>query len=331
MGMLVEGRWRDDEGVSAMQNKKGAFVRADSRFREWVRADGSTPFPPESGRYALLVAHNCPWAHRTLICRNLKGLQGAIAVQVAETRRDAEGWWFPQGFAGLQPRDGRLHLHRLYAAADPAYTGRVTVPVLWDLAAGRIVNNESSEIIRMLNGEFPAHGAEGPHLYPPHLRVEIDAVNERVYADVNNGVYRCGFAGSQQAYEEAVARLFDTLDELEARLDRRRYLAGDDLTEADVRLFPTLVRFDPVYYGHFKCNLRRIADYANLSGYLRDLYQMPAFRETVRVEAYKQGYYGNSPRLNPSGIIPKGPLLDWDAAHDRATRPYPAQGGGVAK
>ena len=216
----------------------------------------------------------------------------------------------------------RVYLHAFYAASDPHYNGRVTTPTVWDRTARTVVNNESSEILRMLNTEFAAHGASGPDLYPEALRGEIDRVNEAVYRHINNGVYRCGFAQSQEAYEEAFRGMFETWDMLEALLERHRYLVGNGLTEADVRLFPTLVRFDPVYYSHFKCNLRRIADYPNLSNYLRDLYQMPQFGSTVNIEQYKRGYYGNSPRLNPSGIIPLGPELLLDDPHDRATRAY---------
>ena len=215
-----------------------------------------------------------------------------------------------------------MYLHAFFAASDPHYSGRVTTPTVWDRKARTVVNNESSEILRMLNTEFNAHGAAGPDLYPEALRQEIDEVNEAVYHHINNGVYRCGFAHSQEAYEEAFGGMFKTWDMLEARLGWHRYLVGGTLTEADVRLFPTLVRFDPVYYSHFKCNLRRIADYPNLSNYLRDLYQMPQFGSTVNIKQYKRGYYGNSPRLNPSGIIPVGPELHLDDSHDRATRAY---------
>lgn len=227
------------------------------------------------------------------------------------------------GMDGVEAEQGKVYLHQFYAAADPAYSGRVTTPTLWDRQARTVVNNESSEILRMLNSAFA--GAPGPDLYPQALRGEIDRVNEVVYRHINNGVYRCGFARSQDAYEQAFRGLFDALDQMEARLDRHRYLVGNTLTEADLRLFPTLVRFDAVYYSHFKCNLRRIADYPNLSGYLRDLVQIPAFGSTVDIAQYKRGYYGNSPSLNPSGIIPLGPELHYDAPHDRATRSYGVQ------
>ncbi len=322
MGMLIEGKWTKDDAASAMQNKKGEFVRSESLLRSFVTADGSSGYPAEAGRYHLFLAHNCPWAHRTLICRNLKGLDGTIGASIADPRRDGEGWWYGEGLDDFQPSGGRLHLHRFYAAANGGYSGRVTTPVLWDRETRSIVSNESAEIIRMLNDAFNAWGDTSLDLYPEELREEIDAVNDLVYRNVNNGVYRCGFARGQQAYEEAFTAIFQTLDALEARLERHRYLAGGRLTEADIRLFPTLVRFDPVYYSHFKCNLRRIADYPNLSNYLRDLYRIPAFGGTVHVDIYKQGYYGNSPRLNPSGIVPLGPELHYQAPHDRAGRTY---------
>ena len=322
MGMLIEGRWTEEEGPSALRNKKGEYLRAESVFRDSITADGSSGFPAAAGRYHLLLAHGCPWAHRTHICRDLMGLQEVVGVSFAEARRSAEGWWYREGLDDFQPENGALPLHRFYSASDPAGTSRVTTPTLWDRERRRVVNNESSEIIRMLGREFGAFSDSALDLYPEPLRPEIDAVNAIVYRDINNGVYRCGFAGSQQAYGDAFAALFKALDEMEARLERHRYLAGPTLTEADLRIFPTLVRFDPVYYSHFKCNLRRIADYPNLSNYLRDLYQIPAFGRTVNVGLYKQGYYGNSERLNPSGIIPIGPELHYDAPHDRATRGY---------
>lgn len=246
--------------------------------------------------------------------------------------RDEGGWAYDEGMDGVggaknsggaeSGQTNKVYLHEFYAASIPNYSGRVTTPTLWDRQARSVVNNESSEILRMFNTEFNAHGASGPDLYPEGLRGEIDQVNEAVYHHINNGVYRCGFARSQEAYEEAFRGMFETWDMLEARLERHRYLVGNHITEADLRLFPTLVRFDAVYYSHFKCNLRRIADYPNLSSYLRDLFQMPQFGGTVNIEQYKRGYYGNSPRLNPSGIIPLGPELLMDAPHDRATRSY---------
>lgn len=245
-----------------------------------------------------------------------------IGVSFALYPRGEEGWAYAEGLDSLQPENGALPLHRFYSAANPDYTGRVTTPTLWDRERRTVVNNESSEIIRMLNDQFSGLGASGPDLYPEGLRAEIDQVNEEVYHHINNGVYRCGFARSQEAYEEAFRGMFQTLDSLEERLERQRYLVGNTITEADLRLFPTLVRFDAVYYSHFKCNLRRIVDYPNLWGYLRDLYQTPGFGETVQIDFYKRGYYGNSPRLNPSGIVPVGPELHFDSPHDRAIRSY---------
>ncbi len=240
--------------------------------------------------------------------------------------RDAGGWSYDEGMDGVGGEENgqtnKVYLHEFYTVSQPHYSGRVTTPTLWDRQARTVVNNESSEILRMFNTQFNADGAGGPDLFPEGLREEIDRVNEAVYHHINNGVCRCGFARSQEAYEEAFRGMFETWDKLEARLKHHRYLVGKDITEADVRLFPTLVRFDAVYYSHFKCNLRRIADYPNLSNYLRDLFQMPQFGSTVNIEQYKRGYYGNSPRLNPSGIIPLGPELLLDAPHDRATRSY---------
>ena len=323
MGILVNGQWQAEGDVtSVLQNDKGEFVRAESVLRARISRAAGAEFPPEAGRYDLFLSHNCPWAHRTYICLNLKKLREVVSISFANPTRNAEGWWFREGVDDIQPQDGMLPLHRFYSLSDPGYTGRVTTPTLWDRKSRKVINNESAEILRMLNSEFGALGSAEIDLYPEALRGEIDAINELVYDHINNGVYRCGFARSQEAYEEAFGAMFRTLDEVEARLDRHRYLAGDQLTEADVRLFPTLVRFDPVYYSHFKCNLRRIVDYPNLSNYLRDLYQHPEFGDTVQVAIYKKGYYGNSPSLNPSGIIPVGPELSYDAPHNRATRAY---------
>ena len=322
MGMLVEGKWCEDDAASALRNDKGEYIRAESRCRDWISSGEGSDFPAESGRYHLFLAHSCPWAHRTHITLKLLRLGNVVGTSFADPRRDDEGWWYKEGLDDTQLVNGKLHLHQLYTTSDAGYTGRVTTPTLWDRKTRTVINNESEEILRMLNAEFSAFSDTQLDLYPESQRADIDEVNARVYRDVNNGVYRCGFAQSQEAYEEACTALFETLDWLDLRLGRHRYLAGRQLSEADVRLFPTLVRFDPVYYGHFKCNLRRIADYANLSGYLRDLYQTPAFGETVNVPLYKQGYYGNSPSLNPRGIIPVGPELHYDTPHDRATREY---------
>ena len=320
MGMLVNGVWQTDEAVSAQQNTSGQFVRASAKVRHWISNSG--PFEPEAGRYHIFGAHNCPWSQRCLITRNLKSLGEAISVSIANMFRNEQGWWYPEGLDELQPEDGQLPLHRVFSHSDPSYTGRVTLPVLHDRKTGKMVSNESADIIRMLNGPLSRFGSGGPDLCPPELAEKIDAVNTRVYKDINNGVYRCGFAASQQAYEAAFHELFDALAEMDARLDNHRYLVGDGITEADVRLFPTLVRFDPVYYSHFKCNKRRIADFPNLSGYLRDLYQTPGFGETVHIDIYKRGYYGRSQRLNPSGIIPVGPELSYELPHDRGQRSY---------
>jgi len=295
----------------------GRFVRQQSVFRDWVRADGSTPYAPEAGRYHLYVSLACPWAHRTVIVRQLKGLQDAIGMTVVDPIRDERGWRFLPDEP--DPLNGFTFLSEAYRVSDPGFDGRVTVPVLWDTRTGRIVNNESADILRMLNAEFD--GLDGVDrsfdLYPPALRDEIDAVNARVYDNVNNGVYQAGFASTQGAYEEAFDRVFATLDWLDERLGSRRFLVGDGVTEADWRLFTTLVRFDPVYVGHFKCNLRRIADFPHLSGYLRDLYQRPGIASTVNLDHIKRHYYVTHRQINGTGIVPKGPALNWDAPHDR--------------
>nr|WP_306704047.1 glutathione S-transferase family protein [Azospirillum isscasi]MDQ2102064.1 glutathione S-transferase family protein [Azospirillum isscasi] len=311
MGLLIDGRWHDQWYDT--KNTGGAFVRPETRFRGWVRADGSTHFQPESGRYHLFVSLACPWAHRTLIVRKLKGLEDVIGVTVVDPLMREEGWTFPEP----DPVTGSTRLFEVYTKADPAYTGRVTVPVLWDRKTGTIVNNESAEIIRMLNREFDAFGDASLDLYPAELAEEIDRLNAFVYDRVNNGVYKAGFATSQEKYEQAFDALFAALDELDGRLAGRRYLLGDRPTEADWRLFTTLVRFDAVYVGHFKCNLRRIADYPNLSGYLRDLYQVPGVAETVDFGHIKRHYYASHTMINPTGVVPKGPALDLDAPHGR--------------
>lgn len=325
MGLLVEGVWQDSWYDTKATG--GRFVRKDSAFRHWVTADGSPGptgeggFPAEAGRYHLYVSLACPWAHRTLIVRALKGLEEPIGVTVVDPHMGAEGWVFGDTpGAGPDTVNGCRRLYEVYLKADPAYTGRVTVPVLWDKHRHTIVSNESAEIIRMLNGAFAGVGATGPDLCPDDLVAEIDALNARVYDRVNNGVYKAGFATAQAAYEEAVTALFAELDALDARLDRGRYLFGARLTEADIRLFTTLVRFDPVYVGHFKCNLRRIADYPNLAPYLRDLYQHPGIGPTVNLTHIKRHYYESHPTINPTGIVPVGPILDDDAPHGRAER-----------
>jgi glutathionyl-hydroquinone reductase len=320
MGRLVDGVWRDewyDTGSTG-----GRFVRQDSSFRNWVTADGSAGpggedgFAAESGRYHLYVSLACPWAHRTLIFRRLKKLEDMISVSVVSPLMLSEGWEFDD--AHPDHVNGKRRLYEVYLEADPGYTGRVTVPVLWDRKRGTIVSNESAEIIRMFNSAFDGVGADrSVDFYPRHLRDEIDGINGRVYPAVNNGVYRAGFATTQEAYEEAVTELFAVLDELDDRLSRRRYLAGERITEADWRLFTTLVRFDAVYVGHFKCNIRRIADYPALSGYLRELYQVPGVAETVDFGHIKPHYYASHRTVNPTGIVPVGPELDLEAPHGR--------------
>lgn len=316
MGLLIEGRW--SERWYDTESTGGRFVRQESRFRDWIRADGSTPFAPEAGRYHLYVSLACPWAHRTLIFRRLEGLEDAITVSVVDPHMGVEGWVFGDSpGATPDPVLGAKRLYEVYTAADPKYTGRVTVPVLWDRERETIVNNESAEIIRMFNREFDAIADDSLDFYPEPLRDEIDAVNDFVYPLVNNGVYRCGFATTQDAYEEAFRQLFFALDTLDERLAARRYLAGDRITEADWRLFTTLVRFDPVYVGHFKCNRRRIADYESLSGYLRELYQVPGVAGTVDMTHIKRHYYESHETINPAGIVPLGPELDLDRPHGR--------------
>ncbi|MCA9512305.1 MAG: glutathione S-transferase family protein [Myxococcales bacterium] len=316
MGLLVDGVWKDRWYDTASTG--GRFVRTESQFREWVRADGSTRFAPEAGRYHLYVSLACPWAHRTLIYRKLAGLEDAIPLSVVDPVMGENGWVFSEAPGAIPDVvHGSRFLHEVYTRADARYTGRVTVPVLWDREHETIVNNESSEIIRMLGGEFDALASTRVDFYPEPLRAEIDDVNAFVYPRINNGVYRCGFATTQDAYEEAFAALFEALDHLEERLARRRYLVGDRITEADWRLFTTLIRFDAVYVGHFKCNLRRIADYPHLSGYLRELYQVPGIADTVDFSHIKQHYYRSHATINPTGVVPVGPALDLDHPHGR--------------
>jgi putative glutathione S-transferase len=314
MGMLVDGKWFDDDPLP--RDGSGAFLRPDSLFRDRISRDGNARFPPAAGRYQLVTAPSCPWAHRTVLMRKLKRLEAAIPLLESDLPK-GEGWAYSKGFDDLLPQNGVFHVHQVYSAANPDYTGRATVPVLWDRETRTIVNNESSEIIRMLNREFDDFGDAALDLYPETLRAMIDAINTVVYENINNGVYRCGFAQTQQAYQASFHKLFAALAEVEQQLGRQRYLAGNRFTEADLRLFPTLVRFDAVYYSHFKCNLSRIADYHNLSNYMREIYQMPGVAETVDISGIKLGYYGGMPNLNPSGIIPLGPELDFTAPHDR--------------
>jgi putative glutathione S-transferase len=325
MGLLVDGKWRDEWYDT--ESTGGKFVRSEAVFRNWITADGASGptgaggFRAEPGRYHLYVSLACPWAHRTLIFRALKGLQDAISVSVVHPDMLEHGWEFRECAAGDftagDPLHGSDYLHQVYTRALPDYTGRVTVPVLWDRERETIVSNESADIIRMLNSAFDAFAASDADYCPAELRAEIDAVNARVYENVNNGVYRCGFATSQAAYEEAFGALFDALDWLDERLARQPFLAGDRLTEADWRLFTTLLRFDPVYVGHFKTNLRRIRDYPQLSNYTRQLYQVPGVAPTVNLDHIKRHYYYSHRMINPTGVVPLGPELDLDAPHDR--------------
>jgi putative glutathione S-transferase len=323
MGLLVDGKWQDrwyDTKASG-----GRFERSQAQWRDFVTADGKPAegrtrgFKAEPGRYHLYVSLACPWAHRTLIFRALKKLEGIISVSVVHPYMGADGWTFraEDGATG-DALYGFDFLHQIYTKADPAYSGRVTVPVLWDKKAETIVSNESSEIIRMFNSAFDEWGDAGLDFYPQALRAEIDDINALVYPAINNGVYRAGFATTQEAYEEAFNELFAALDGLEERLGRQRYLVGNRITEADWRLFTTLVRFDPVYVGHFKCNLRRISDYPNLSNYLRELYQAPGVAGTVNLEHIKAHYYGSHKTINPTGVVPLGPEVDYLAPHNRA-------------
>ena len=320
MGVLIDGIWRDEE-LPQETGRGGEFKRVDSRFRDRITADGSSGFKAEPARYHLYVAHACPWAHRTLIYRALKKLEGAITVAYAIPGLKEQGWTFESNpaFPECTPDtvNGFRYLHEAYAASDRRYTGKVTVPTLWDKKTGRVVNNESSEIIRMLNSEFKGVAGDDVDFYPAPLRADIDRVNASVYAAINNGVYRCGFARSQEAYEAAYDALFATLDELEARLGRQRYLVGRQITEADWRLFPTLVRFDVAYFSLFKCNRQRIADYPNLLNYMRELYQFPGVAATVKPRHYVINYWSIR-KVNPTGIIPKGTPVDYAQPHDRA-------------
>lgn len=322
MGLLIDGKWFDQWYDT--KSSGGKFVRSESQFRNWITTDGSPGptgsggFEAEAGRYHLYVSYACPWAHRTLIMRALKGLEDMISVSVVGMTMLENGWTFDKtdGSSGDHLFDNSF-LHQIYTQADPAYTGRVTVPVLWDKKLNTIVSNESADIIRMFNSAFDAIGAKPGDYFPKPHREEIEAVNERVYHAVNNGVYKSGFATSQHAYEDAVIPLFETLDWLEEKLSTKRYLMGNKLTEADIRLFTTLVRFDPVYVGHFKCNLRRLVDYPNLWAYTRDIYQRPGVAETVHMDHIKTHYYASHGSINPTGIVPVGPSLDLDAPHQR--------------
>lgn len=324
MGLLVEGKWQTDWYDT--KSTGGKFVRQDAIFRNWVTADGSAGpsgtagFKAEADRYHLYVSLACPWAHRTLIFRALKGLQQMISVSVVNAFMGDEGWSFEPG-EGVVPDSVNecSRLYQIYQLAKSDYTGRVTVPVLWDKSQHTIVSNESADIIRMLNSAFDAVGALPGNFYPPALQEEIDTINSRIYHGLNNGVYRAGFATSQMAYEDAVNDVFATLDFMEKRLSKQRYLAGNQITEADWRAFTTLIRFDAVYVGHFKCNRRRIEDYPALSNYLRDLYQYEGISNTVDIDYTKRHYYESHESINPTGIIPTGPLQNLTEKHNRAT------------
>ncbi len=317
MSLLIDGQLRMD--WLAHETEAGEFVRKDSQFRNWVTTDGSPGpsgeggFAAQPGRYHLYVSHACPWAHRTLIVRALKGLQDLIPFSVVHPHMGPEGWSFATDFPGATGDDlyGSAYMHELYTRADPHYSGIVTVPVLWDRERETIVNNESSEIIRMLNSAFDAYGHADVDLYPEALREAIDGLNAEVYENVNNGVYRAGFASSQAAHASAVTRLFATLDQIEDMLGEDGFLFGDRPTEADWRLFTTLARFDAVYHTHFKCNLRRLIDYPRLRRYARTLYLMPGIAETVHFDHIKHHYYTSHPELNPHGLVPLGPAEDF--------------------
>jgi glutathionyl-hydroquinone reductase len=322
MGVLIDGAWHENAHDARING--GRFVRSETQFRDWITRDGKPApgrergFKAEPGRYHLYVSLACPWAHRTLIFRKLKKLENIISVSVVHHFLGKDGWTFVAQEGGTGDHlYGLEFLREIYLKADPLYSGRVTVPVLWDRKGETIVNNESAEIIRMLNSAFNEWGDASLDFYPEPLCGEIDKLNDLIYATVNNGVYRAGFATTQEAYEEAFGELFATLDRLEDRLSHQRYLAGDRITESDWRLFTTLVRFDPVYYSHFKCNLRRIADYPSLSNYLRDLYQVPGVAGTVDIPHVKKHYYGSHETINPTRIVPVGPEIDYAAPHDR--------------
>ncbi len=323
MGMVVDGKWIDDD-AKYRNPEGGAFVRPESIFRNWVTADGSSGFKAEPGRYHLFLAPNCPWAHRTQLFRRLKGLEDIITITLSDIPR-TRSWAYTEGIGrDLEPIDGKFELHQAYISTVPDYSGRVTVPTLWDKQEWTLVNNESADIIRMLNIEFNDWGDSSLDFYPEDLRPEIDRLNEIIYANVNNGVYRTGFAKSQETYETGFTNLFNTLDEMDELLGERRFLCGDRVTEADWRFYVTLVRFDAAYYGNFKCNRQHIYEYHNLSNYLRELYQTPGIAEITDIEGIKNGYYRIG-AVNPTGIVPMGPGdLHLTDAHDRARLPKAA-------
>ncbi len=312
MGRLVEGKWLA-KGPDPRKST-GKFKRADAQLRNWVTVDGSSGFPAETGRYHLYVSHACPWAHRTMIYRHLKGLNDAISYTYVEPLMLENGWRIP---AGEGPLSDAEFMYHVYLTNDSTYSGQCSVPVLWDKVQNKIVSNESSEIIRMFNNAFKDIGNDTVDYYPETLRTEIDEVNILTYENINNGVYRSGFARTQEAYDNAVTQVFNALDEVEKRLSKQRYLVGGQITEADWRLFPTILRFDPVYHGHFKCNIRRIVEYPNIWNYLLDLFQQPGIADTVFMDNIKLHYYGSHETVNPTRIVPRGPEIDFTETHNR--------------
>jgi len=323
MGLLQDGRWVDQWYET--KESGGQFVRVSSQFRNWITVDGlagpsgDAGFKAEPDRYHLYVSLACPWAHRALIFRAIKGLESIISISVVHWHMAENGWTFKAGDDVVQDIvNGADNLYQIYTSAKSDYSGRVTVPVLWDKKTRTIVSNESSEIIRMFNSAFDGIGARSGDYYPIGLRSEIDELNKKIYEAINNGVYKAGFATTQSAYEGAVVPLFEMLSWLDAHLAKRRYLTGGQITEADWRLFTTLVRFDPVYFGHFKCNLKRVSDYSNLLGYVCDLYQKPGISGTVNMEHIKKHYYGSHETINPKGIVPLGPSIDYSLPHNRS-------------
>lgn len=317
MGLLVEGKWQDKWYDT--KSTGGRFVRKDSQFRDWITADGSSGFKAGPGRYHLYVSLACPWAHRTLILRKIKKLENIISLSIVDPLMEENGWEFSDYEGSIPDIINRSdYLHQIYTTSKPEFTGRVTVPVLWDKQKKTIVNNESSEIILMLNSEFDEFGDSSLDFYPEDLRSEIDEINQYIYHSINNGVYKCGFATTQEAYEEAFINLFSSLDKIDNILSNKRYLVGGKLTIADWRLFTTLVRFDSVYYTHFKCNLRTIEEYPHISNYLRELYQYPGVEETVNFKHIKEHYFKSHKSINPTGIVTSGPELDLSTAHNRS-------------
>ena len=318
MGMLVNGIWKEDADVATDQ--VGNYVRAASGFRDQISSSRANGFKAEANRYHLYVSHACPWSSRVLIMRSLKKLESVISLSVTDAFVGKNGWSF--GKTGNETEDSAQQAHYLkeiYLLSNNHYTGRVSVPVLWDKQTKKIVNNESVDIMRMLNSEFNAFSPVAENYYPTHLKSEIDSINEFIYTHINNGVYKCGFAKTQHAYDEAFDYLFFGLNKIDSLLAKQRYLVGKTFTEADIRLFTTLIRFDVVYYSHFKCNLRRILDYPNLSGYLREIYQMPDIKKTVHFDHIKNHYYQSHLNINPIGIVPRGPEIDLEQPHRRGT------------